>query len=688
MMKPIYLFPLFLVALIVPSSWLYGQNSKIVYGNFVYQNEVYQYKCEKNSSEIYQFSISTLEPASQWSGFKVEDVDFALDYITKTYPARTPQSDSLVRVLGAIKSVLNQQAVWTVQVSYVDSLIKQVKGVEEKDTNWQKLGISPLLAAYKGFLTTNKSKNQSKVKITSGLEVEVFRTNFRNALAEVAVSEELPSVEEANDLANQVYYSILARIEFTDDEPVTAHVLLKKKYVDVVFMVPAVQLDPNKPKRKIKKEIRKGTGHETLVPVTVRCEITRVSLEFDEGTLKNILIDVIPSVKEYNDQFQNTTIRFRNNMPISISSKFDPDKFKKHHILISNSRELQQNLLVLARTKYPGYRFNDSRVKTYSDNQANIVLSEILDLQIILENDKEDYSPANCVVELTPTKPVMELKKEKRSKILTVVGFTDFVGLNSDNPNGLVQFEAYKRINISTLNIKGFFGIQLLKQGASYTGFLNYLRPRFAWNKIEENNKYLYFNASQIDSTRTLDSGQLAFKYNPLKVFQYRIFSLQLDLNLFTWNLPNKKLGFGVNAFVNYGNTLIADSLSFENGNFSNLGTRNTRNMGTAMTGLDLYCDIKSDSRYGFSAGWNPGYIKVWEHNFLPDPRYRRLIMRYYVNAFIKTNDNSKLFFRFSVQHTHKDYRNHYYQAQLGYIIDIFSSSGSAGNHVTTPPRP
>src|SRR5688572_13661377 len=100
-MKPILLFSRLLLFLLCMTTWLYGQNSKTVYGNFVYQNEVYQYQCEKNSSAIYRFSISTLEPPNVWSGFKEADIDSALEFVSGI-PPEVASTDLLVAVLGSI----------------------------------------------------------------------------------------------------------------------------------------------------------------------------------------------------------------------------------------------------------------------------------------------------------------------------------------------------------------------------------------------------------------------------------------------------------------------------------------------------------------------------------------------------------------------------------------------------------
>src|SRR5690606_12953216 len=75
---------------------------------------------------------------------------------------------------------------------------------------------------------------------------------------------------------------------------------------------------------------------------------------------------------------------------------------------------------------------------------------DLLLLDIVLENDKEDYSPSNRTITLTPASNIQELKKEQRSKILEVSAFTDLAGLDQDQPNGLIQIEAKRRITVST----------------------------------------------------------------------------------------------------------------------------------------------------------------------------------------------------------------------------------------------
>ncbi|MBA4239291.1 MAG: hypothetical protein C0448_01095 [Sphingobacteriaceae bacterium] len=665
-----YLIFIFLLT----SGYLYSQDNKIVYGNFVFDNNVYQYKCEKDRA-IYKFSISNLEPKDAFKNFTSKQVEEVIEEITQLKNSDTTKSnivkDYIVKYIepyfSNISSLINNKDNWKKDRVLIDSTIKKVKTLHLKNST-----AIDLLEAYKTFLNRNSDFNESTQKITQSLVLTVFRTNFNLAFSEIIGKKFKP--DTLNVIADEVFYSIRAKMEFLDDEPLTAYLILKKKFIDIDFNVKYPVLVSNNKKRKKQQSdkekaeggsVKKSDDKQDTVSViidtvkTIKCKIDKVIVEFDEGTIKNIFIDVIPQYKAYNDVYGNGVIRYRNNTPISISSKFDPDKFDENFIFSSNENEMLEIL-------------NGRKKKKYKS--SSILLSNILDLKVVPHNDKEDYSPANCVVELSELNTVVELKKEKRSKLFTAIGYSDLVGLNQDNQNGLVQIEINRRCNINTWKTQGFFGMHT-KNGKTYTGWLNYIKPVLSLNKIETNQKYLFLTKTNVDTISSFSGDSTNhFFVNQLDIFRYRTFNVQGNLNIFNWNMPNKKISLHANYSFNYGNTLVADSFKVKNRSIANTGTQNIERIGSFIHGPDVFIDYKPENRFGLTLGGTIGFINILSDNYKPNTKYNDGILKVYVSGFLKTNDESKIFFRFAYNQTMASKGNNFYQMQLGYLIDLFTS--------------
>ncbi|MBK9632007.1 MAG: hypothetical protein IPO62_13240 [Saprospiraceae bacterium] len=75
----------------------------------------------------------------------------------------------------------------------------------------------------------------------------------------------------------------------------------------------------------------------------------------------------------------------------------------------------------------------------------------MIDYINVLESNKEDDSPVNCIVSLNKSNPIQILKKEKKSKILQVRAFSDLFGIPNNEPNGLLQIDVSKKFNLFTM---------------------------------------------------------------------------------------------------------------------------------------------------------------------------------------------------------------------------------------------
>jgi hypothetical protein len=506
-----------------------------------------------------------------------------------------------------------------------------------------------------------------------------------------------------NNKSLEIFYKIKARLEFIDDEPVTAYLILKR---DTVYSL----LKNN------------SSAHYTgsLSKMTAAHRVTSVRVETEDGTIKNIIAHFVKPSTKVGNSSPRQYVEFKNIFPISISNKFDPDFFADMRLYCLNCN---------------GIKGLDRFIK----------LSDLLVLDIVLENDKENYSPANTVVELTPTNTIVELRKEKRSRILDVSAFTDFTGLDQEEPNGLIQIEAKRRINIKTksrplrrfdatedianqLNLSHLHEVErrfevnkkgnptnriiytLVKEKeredlplissknikvsttkmkfgkVSTTGqasdtitrdfwkyevtlkpkrfsaphwvFANYVEPSLLFAKLEENNRF-------IDSL-TLDGN----KIDPVKLFQYQLVSFGATLNILRMSFPQSKMSW---------NVLSAGGYWFRSRvGYSNDSTRASVALNSSYLIGSTEWIFRPDSRWGVSMGANVIKPSLWNETY--ELANRHWLLQPYLNAFLKTNENDKLFFRFRWTYEIKERDNNFTQIQLGYNVNLFANTNSGSS--------
>jgi hypothetical protein len=455
--------------------------------------------------------------------------------------------------------------------------------------------------------------------------------------------------------ANAIFFSVKSRLDFNDDEPVTAYLKLKKNYTDC-------KLTTN---RQI--HLRKNKeGKDKTAPY--KFFIEKVAVEFEDGTIKNIFADL--RITDRKGDPTGPALRFRNLSPISISTKTDPDLFGRIKIFNSVPKDVKEEYglsIVDSVTKKVSVKRKE-RIKKRIEKRKDylyFLLGDVIDYSIIAENDKEDYSPANSVVELTKDNPRQELKKEKRSKILTVRAYTDFIGLQNDEPNGLIQIEAGKKIHINTARYGGAY---------IYYGFFSYIEPLLTFSKIEKNNNSMVLGFGNIDSTK-LATGQKGLLVDALNLHLYQKSSFDLNLNIWKVNFPELKSNIQINTNLGVLKTNIVDTILVTGVNTAIKGSEATISvLNTIRWGFTAIWEIKPESRYGASFGWDWRRVNPLNESFSIASEDLARVNTAWVDAFLKTNDNSKLFFRYRFIFNDKVPRKNFTQIQLGYLMDIFKA--------------
>lgn len=515
---------------------------------------------------------------------------------------------------------------------------------------------------------TAKSNPDTLDYIFSDFNEEVFSEVFRSQLKNKF---NIDSNKQLNAKATQVFYEIKANLSFVDDEPVTAHLILKK---DRIF--------------SILKSI--DSSHYTngrLSKVTVWHQVERVTVETQDGAIKNISVHVIdPRVVNTAGQSPRQFLEFKNQYPISISSRNDPERFADVNLYCFNCSG------ILGLTRY-------------------IRLSDLLILDIQLENDKEDYSPSNRVVSLSPSLPIVELKKGKRSRILEIAAYSDFVGLDQEQPNGLIQIEVKRRINLNTkshaffksednedkvakydfdklnklqftadndaknkdkdsyyiASNEGGNGKETLRLAvsrsvlnAAYYNFLGSIEPRLLFAKLEENNRFLLLNDGNLNDK----------KINALQVFQHQLVSFGATLNVAKISLPEAKLSWNV---IDVGGYWYRSRAKLE---ADSANTHSTA-LNTGYYKLGTSVEFHPDNRYGLGFSMNYFGQHTWNKYYVL--AHNKGLFQAGFDGYLKTNEEDKFFFRFRWTLEGHNLNSNFTQVQIGYSLNIFSGRNQPG---------
>jgi hypothetical protein len=268
--------------------------------------------------------------------------------------------------------------------------------------------------------------------------------------------------------------------------------------------------------------------------------------------------------------------------------------------------------------------------------------------------NSDDYSPQNGLYTLYPrsagsTQPSARLYKEQTKDLFVARVYSDFVGIQDDSPNGLIQTDVSKRIILNPQNLDGTF--------------FNFLEPRLAFTKIENKQKFL-------PSVTSIDTiGDTAYT-SMLQVFRYSKFNFGTRLNLFRLDVPKAKLSLFVNSGAYLYQTAFSDTtISLDT---AGVATRlaDTFNGNTFSWESEVEVNFLPDPRYGLSLSCTYRYMNLLNDHFDPEGRS---LMGAMLSGYFTPNSALKntLFFRGGIQFLPGDVDQNFVQLQLGYAVNI-----------------
>jgi hypothetical protein len=401
-------------------------------------------------------------------------------------------------------------------------------------------------------------------------------------------------------------------------------------------------------KRKAKKTLKRFYQELDNERKGISYNIRSIEAEFDEGYIENI--KVIVSSEGVPD------IKFENNYPISFSSK--KDYLNIQHI----------------------YLYGISHKEFYS-----IRLDEVIErYEQKHEVGRRDYSPSNQVVSfdlIADSKRNYELSKESTAKLFELKTYSDFVGFDQTKPNGLIQFEVEKRLNI--IGSRKQFNI-FKKNYRSTVGAFQYITPTIVVSKIEQNNKFLILNYKD----QYINNVYSPVKYtSTLELKRHENFSVGADLNMFLLDLPSAKSTFYVNTGFRYGRVSIRDSLRSSNDGVSETtGFVNEYGVNTfSVMPLKVVWEVRTDERYSFHLGGSLNLYYLRDNSFIQvanldtfqstmnDGDMKYLYKNVFMQLALKPQSDAKgrLFFRYQYNWQQGFWRTGFHQIQLGYSVPL-----------------
>ncbi len=415
----------------------------------------------------------------------------------------------------------------------------------------------------------------------------------------------------------------------------------------------------------------------------VKLSVERADVEFEDDKIKNIVLRLKPIDTTLLDASDDGLISFRNNLPIDVSGKFSPDKFRQISVYAYDPVKIEN----LSKNQIGNYRNligSDSNrylsgATYHLFDDAHFNLADLIDYRIILESGKEDYSPANGVISLTPTNNYMVLKKEPRSKLFEVRTYSDLAGFKGDQPNGLIQIEASKKIFInggSSDHIWLPFHQKIDLPPHIFFGGLSYIEPSLTLSKLDDNLKNLYLTPADTVLGTKKNGGKL-LNVKTIDLYKYQLYNFSLDFNLIDFSIPQWKLNIRGNFKAGIYRASLADSVNIVDSAkifvYRRASSLFTTTVNSWVYGPEIFVQFLPDSRFGAILGYS------WQWNNLENPKYvqstSRLLHSISFDSFFKSTPDTKLFLRYHYNFQSDKNSLNFSQIQVGFLIDIFKAN-------------
>ncbi|MBB4805889.1 hypothetical protein HNP38_001161 [Chryseobacterium defluvii] len=467
-----------------------------------------------------------------------------------------------------------------------------------------------------------------------------------------------------NKTIDEIFYTVVSNIDIIDDlnyAPIAGN-LETNKIVNLY-----------RDRRYLKPPYSQIKG--------LKFEITNTQIVFQNGFIQDVIVDgkIIKDADSKIDEciklkdFENTELRFTNTYGIGLSSKKNIRNLERISLYINQKKNVDKNLL---------YSKRGDSVDLFKNNEIFIKLGEVIK-SYEFKNDlyTNDFSPANIKVSIEGGKSTT-LYKDKTYKILEARVFSDFLGFDSNKPNGLIQFELEKQFNFNTTRVK--LMTYLFRSGI---GFMEYLKLAGGVTKIEDNNRYLIPEMQDIKETSYLGQPILINKRytTPIDVTNHQVWNIGLTSNIALIDMLLIKSQVHINAGFKFAQTKVQDSLRVLNSDDTVKSTLKEYNLNHWQFFPELVLNVLPETRYGFYASWRPKYLSLLtdglEYYGALDPltgarrgNISKWVNEYELLGYLYVNEekqNGKLFVRWRLNAEMGYRKNNFSQFQLGYSFYV-----------------
>lgn len=543
---------------------------------------------------------------------------------------------------------------------------------------------------YKTVLVNGKDVAKRDSFVLNEYDEQAFRHLFVNALGTLNLGTIDP--EEKGAAASKVYMAgVLAMREAPNVSPRAGLLALKKK---VVKMYSFQKQDLSRENYLKKKEtdplldriVRFSNvddpSKECEIFIEKKYEIDSIHLEFCEAMLKNAW--VMGWALDENGR-RTEPVMFRNYVPIAFASLkniTESDIILYETVSYEFARE--------ARPTYVAGAIKEDKSKSGQNEKQSTAhflwFTDVLSYIPQLATFQEDYSPKDHVMVLRPGKPEVVFKEEN-AKLLSAKIFTDLAGVDGQSPNGLIQTEFAKKIVLNPDRRSWLKPINRQNTPDSWFGYFNYVEPKVLFAKIEENNKYLPVRYAHNPGERTTANVPLKKMATILDLMRYQNFNFGGTINAFFIDKPNLKSSFFFNLGLGMFRTGLEDSPQQTNaeGVVERSNEVEKINVNSGYVAPEFVWQIKSDTRFGFTATWRWNRIFVRDDRITPiydthETEHAQKSQRRWVNSVIlegfvrpPLTNNGHIFARLSYNCLRFDKGQNFFQAQMGYSFNLLT---------------
>jgi hypothetical protein len=444
-------------------------------------------------------------------------------------------------------------------------------------------------------------------------------------------------VDKINLIAAEFLSNAYSDIYLKSDSEIEIGVLSAKQSAKVFLKKYINPQDTSKNKMKFISELK------LKKPDSIK--IDNVEIKFESEQIAGIKVTGTPLWIDTTKARNKNILEFQNRIPIPYSTKAD----------VSNDRNSKIWKSRLFDIKDPFY----------------INLGDVIFNDYKLVNHTEDYSPMDQVLIIKPKERGKVIKKEAVTNLLDAAVFTDLVGFNGSQPNGLIQTEFWRRFY---LNRK----VSRFIPSYNYCGYFNSIKPKITFSKLESNNKVLELEIN--------DSSQLYV--NTIDIFKHTSWSSGGEVNIGFLGLPC----FQSMLYLNFGMDILNVPMRLPDvdstASFHDIKPDDNGEFNKSFISLypELCWTISPHSKfqiaysikYHWLINYSNDFVLVYDsERFLTNDgsakRSQNIISFKFLATLILSNKaNGQIFFRSYYNLIPQNHSQNYFQAQLGYSFNIF----------------